>query len=199
MKTGSTKPRNIIHFKPFTFNRAAMQLCRKGVCVPVSALPLRILDLLLSASNQVVSRQVLKTALWPNSDAIDTEKRLNTAMRALREALGDSAENPRYIQTVRGLGYRWVVQQPAGLWSRKAGWAMAAASLAVAGWLAVTALDIWSGGASPEPAATVQKIKVLVRNDTDPEALSRLLDQMIREAGTQDNVRIQTRVAPAGE
>src|ERR1700755_2517951 len=78
-----------------------------GRLLPLTGMPLRILEMLMLAEGRVVTRAQLKTSLWPNTARIDTERRLNTAVRALREAIGDTAGEPRLIMTVRGHGYRW--------------------------------------------------------------------------------------------
>ena len=86
-----------------------------GRLLNLSGLPFRILQILLECDGNVVTRPELKLALWPYAERIDTERRLNTAVRALREALGDTAAEPRLIATVRKHGYRWIgaEQQPA--------------------------------------------------------------------------------------
>lgn len=79
-----------------------------GRLLGLSGLPLRILETLVIAEGRLVTRAELKRMLWPYAERIDTERRLNTAVRALREALGDTAATPALIGTVRGHGYRWV-------------------------------------------------------------------------------------------
>ncbi len=140
----ATRPATALTFMksgPFTLDRERRRLVREGAEVKIGGLPLQILELLLAAPGKVVTRAALKSALWPNSDRIDTERRLNTAMRALRGALGDAADAPHYIETLRGCGYRWIgeenaaapVQTPApGLWRRAAAIA-ACLLLAIAG------------------------------------------------------------------
>jgi len=119
-----------------------------GRLLPVTGLPLRILELLLQAEGRLVTRAELKSALWPYAIRIDTERRLNTAVRALREALGDSAHRPTHIETVRGVGYRWVgPNEPQRPGSRGLPSAMAIAAAGVAV-LAVLALPLLTGRAS---------------------------------------------------
>src|SRR5688572_23696422 len=96
----------ILRSGPLALDRRQRQLARAGKEVPMSGLPLRILELLMAADGQLVTRAELKQALWPYAARIDTERRLNTGVRSLREALGDTAITPRYVATVRGLGYR---------------------------------------------------------------------------------------------
>jgi DNA-binding winged helix-turn-helix (wHTH) protein len=95
-------------FGEFHFDASRLRLSRGDQPVAVSGLPLRILEILLASDGRVVSRAEFKQRLWPYAHRIDTERRLNTAIRALREALGDSGIAPQYIATIRGRGYRWV-------------------------------------------------------------------------------------------
>src|SRR5687767_13365176 len=108
--TPATERRAILHSGPFVLDRREQQLTRAGTPVALAGLPLRILHLLMAANGRLVTRDELKQALWPYATRIDTERRLNTAVRALREALGDSGTTPLYIATVRGHGYRWIAQ-----------------------------------------------------------------------------------------
>src|SRR5690349_11188278 len=99
---------SLSRFGEFHFDRATLQLGRREGPVAISGLPMRILEILLASDGRVVTRAEFKQALWPYAARIDTERRLNTAVRALREALGDSGGEPHYIETVRGRGYRWL-------------------------------------------------------------------------------------------
>jgi TolB-like protein len=69
--------------------------------------PFQILELLLTAYGQVVTRETLRKKLWPDTH-VGYEHSLNTAVNTLRELLGDSAHNPRYIETLPRLGYRFI-------------------------------------------------------------------------------------------
>ena len=70
--------------------------------------PCQILTLLMEHSGQVVSREELRKYLWPNDTIVEFEHSISAAMNRLRQALGDSAENPRYIETLARRGYRWM-------------------------------------------------------------------------------------------
>jgi tetratricopeptide (TPR) repeat protein len=93
---------------PVVLDQRKRQLRLDRRPVPLGGLPLRILEVLMLAEGRVVTRAEFKQALWPYTERIDTERRLNTAIRALREVLGDTAAEPRLIRTVRGHGYRWI-------------------------------------------------------------------------------------------
>ena len=70
--------------------------------------PLQVLRLLLEAGGKVVTREQLRTALWPEQPFVDSEHGVNTAVRKLRQALEDPVENPRFIETLPKIGYRFL-------------------------------------------------------------------------------------------
>ena len=77
----------------------------------LSPLLFDLLAVLVDRPGRLVTRAELKRVLWPYAERIDTGRRLNTAVRALRVALGDDGATPRLVQTVRGRGYRWTGEQ----------------------------------------------------------------------------------------
>ena len=131
----ATTPVKALQSGPFALDLETMRLARDGAPVALGGQPLEIMAILLAEPGRVVTRATLTSALWPNSARIDTGRRLNTAIRALREALGDTADTPRFIETIRGRGYRWVgVEFPrarAQAWARRASGAIAACVLVV--------------------------------------------------------------------
>jgi DNA-binding winged helix-turn-helix (wHTH) protein len=84
-------------------------LLRSGVRIPLQGQPFQVLRLLLKAEGKVVTREELRQALWPNDTFVDFDLGVNTAVKKLRQALGDSAEHPRFIETLPKLGYRFMV------------------------------------------------------------------------------------------
>ena len=104
LPTSSTKRR----FGPFELDLQTGDLVRNGRAVALQGKPRSILVALLERGGTTVSRAELQTRLWPGETFVDFEDGLNTAMRKLRETLGDDPQNSRYIQTVRGLGYRFI-------------------------------------------------------------------------------------------
>ena len=95
-------------FDRFNVDLSTGKLQRSGLNVPIQAKPFQVLRLLLIADGQVVSRDQLRAALWPEDTFVDFEHGLNTAVRKLRQALEDSAENPKFIETLPRLGYRFM-------------------------------------------------------------------------------------------
>jgi DNA-binding winged helix-turn-helix (wHTH) protein len=86
----------------------AGELRKRGVKVKLQAQPFGVLALLLERPGEVVSREDLRQKLWPTDVFVDFDQGLNKAINKLREALGDSADNPRFIETVPRRGYRFI-------------------------------------------------------------------------------------------
>jgi eukaryotic-like serine/threonine-protein kinase len=95
-------------FGPFAFDEASGELSKHGIRVRLQGQPLQILATLIRQSGQVVSRDEFQQQLWNGSTFVDFDHGLNAAMNRLRQALGDSADQPRYIETLPGRGYRFV-------------------------------------------------------------------------------------------
>jgi Tol biopolymer transport system component/DNA-binding winged helix-turn-helix (wHTH) protein len=98
------------HFDCFQVDLSSNELFRSGVRVPIQEQPLQILRLLLEAEGRVVTREQLRAALWPKDTFVDFEHGVNTAVKKLRRALQDSAESPRFIETLPKVGYRFMVR-----------------------------------------------------------------------------------------
>src|SRR2546428_1749536 len=99
-----------VRFEHFEADLRARELRSSGSRVALQDQPFRILELLLRASGEVVTREELVAALWPSGTFVDFDRSLNTAVNKLRVALGDSAENPRFIESVGRHGYRFIGQ-----------------------------------------------------------------------------------------
>jgi Tol biopolymer transport system component/DNA-binding winged helix-turn-helix (wHTH) protein len=97
-----------IQFGIFEVDLRAGELRRNGSRVKLQEQPLQILTLLLEHQGEVVTREELRQKLWPADTFVDFDHSLNAAIRRLRDALGDSAENPRYVETVARRGYRFL-------------------------------------------------------------------------------------------
>ena len=82
------------------------ELRRNGDKVKLQERPFQILAALLEQPGEMVSREEIQRKLWPNDTFVDFEHSINTAVKKLREALGDDAENPRFIETLPRRGYR---------------------------------------------------------------------------------------------
>src|SRR5580700_6964079 len=106
----SAQPQSPAHFAfgPFELDSAGGDLRRSGVRVRLSGQPFRILLVLLAHAGELVSREQLREEVWTGATFVDFEHGLNAAVNKLRRALGDAAENPRYIETQLGRGYRFI-------------------------------------------------------------------------------------------
>jgi DNA-binding winged helix-turn-helix (wHTH) protein/TolB-like protein len=93
---------------PFTLNVTSGELWRDGAPIAIQDLPFRLLVALLERPGELVTRAELVTRLWGTDTFVDAAAGLNTAVAKLREALGDQAERPAYIETVPKRGYRFV-------------------------------------------------------------------------------------------
>lgn len=100
----------ILRFGTFEVDVRAGELRKGGARIRLQEQPLRILEMLLAHPGQLVTREELRGRLWPSHTFVDFEHGLNKAINKLREALGDSAEAPRFIETVPKRGYRFVEQ-----------------------------------------------------------------------------------------
>lgn len=97
-------------FGSFALHVRSGQLTRNGQRVRLQEKPCNLLIALMEHPGEVVTRTELREKLWPEDTFVDFEDGLNTAMRKLREALGDDPQCPRYIETVRGRGYRLLTE-----------------------------------------------------------------------------------------
>ena len=97
-----------VRFGLFELDLKAAQLTRNGTNVRLPQQPLRLLSVLIESPGVVVTREELRQRLWPSDIFIDFDHGLNRTMQKLREALGDSAGSPRYIETIPRVGYRFI-------------------------------------------------------------------------------------------
>lgn len=97
-----------VRFGLYTADLRAAELKKGQDTVPLQNLPFRILVLLLREPGRVVTRDEIRQELWPADTFVDFERGISTAVSKLREALGDSATNPRFIETVGRRGYRFI-------------------------------------------------------------------------------------------
>lgn len=97
-----------VRFGPFELRTDTRELSRSGIHIKLQTKPEQILELLISRPGQLVRREELRSCLWQGNVFVDFESGLNTAVNRLRAVLGDTAETPRYIETVPRLGYRFI-------------------------------------------------------------------------------------------
>jgi len=92
----------------FEIDFGALELRKDGLRIPLQEQPFRVLTLLLERPGEVVTREELQTKLWPADTYVGFDEGINTAIRKLRLAFGDSADNPRFIETLPRRGYRFI-------------------------------------------------------------------------------------------
>src|SRR5487761_1770797 len=107
MKDATSPPRNL-RFGVFEVDLQTGELRKHGVRVKLREQPFQILILLLEQPGAPVTREELRQKLWPAHTFVDFDRSLNKAMTKLRSALGDSAESPRFIETLHRRGYRFL-------------------------------------------------------------------------------------------
>jgi len=103
------RSRSILRFGVFEVDLRAGELRKQGKRIKVQEQPLQVLATLLQNSGDVVTREELRAQIWPEDTFVDFDNSLNTSINKLREALGDSADNPRFIETLPRRGYRFIV------------------------------------------------------------------------------------------
>jgi eukaryotic-like serine/threonine-protein kinase len=103
-------PQNLARFEGFELDLRAGELRQEGgKTLRLPEQPFQILVTLLAHAGEVVTREELRKKLWPNDTIVEFEHSISAAMNRLRQALGDSADSPRYIETLARRGYRWKV------------------------------------------------------------------------------------------
>jgi DNA-binding winged helix-turn-helix (wHTH) protein len=93
----------------FEFDLKAGELQRDGQTILLQEQPAQVLRMLIAGGGELVTREEIQKKLWPNDTVVEFDHGINTAIQKLRQSLGDSAENPSYIQTVARRGYRLLV------------------------------------------------------------------------------------------
>ena len=97
-----------VRFDEFELDFGHFQLYRSGQPVRLEGLPLQLLMYLVDNQRQLVTREQIADALWGKDVFVDVEQGINTAIRKIRIALDDNSEQPHFLQTVVGRGYRFV-------------------------------------------------------------------------------------------
>jgi DNA-binding winged helix-turn-helix (wHTH) protein len=105
----ATQNTQLIRFATFEVDLRAGEVRKAGMKLKLSGQPFQVLAILLEHPGEVVTREQLQKRLWPDT-FVDVDHNLNTAINKIREALGDSAETPRFVETLPRRGYRFVAQ-----------------------------------------------------------------------------------------
>ena len=99
-----------VRFGPFELDLRRGELRKEGRRIRLQEQPFQILRMVLESPGEVVSREEIRKRLWPDETIVEFDHGINAAIRRLRDALRDSADNPRYIKTLARRGYRFIGQ-----------------------------------------------------------------------------------------
>src|SRR6516165_9675560 len=97
----------VVRFATFEVDLRAGELRKGGIKLKLGGQPFQVLGILLERPGEVVTREELQKRLWPDT-FVDVDHNLNTAINKIRDVLGDSAENPRFVETLARRGYRFI-------------------------------------------------------------------------------------------
>ncbi|HZO98780.1 MAG TPA: protein kinase, partial [Terriglobia bacterium] len=95
-------------FEPFEFDRHTLELRKHGLRIKLSGQPMEVLAMLLERPGELVTREELQKRLWPHDTIVEFEHSINAAVKTLRRALNDSADEPHYVETLARRGYRFI-------------------------------------------------------------------------------------------
>src|SRR6476620_1248245 len=95
-------------FGMFEVDANTGELRRDGIKIKLQDQPLQILQILLAQPGELVSREELRKQIWPSNTFVDFDHGINNAIKRLREALADSADTPKFVETVARRGYRFI-------------------------------------------------------------------------------------------
>jgi TolB-like protein/DNA-binding winged helix-turn-helix (wHTH) protein/Tfp pilus assembly protein PilF len=101
---------SVVRFGPYEVDLRSGELRKSGVRIKLQQQPFKLLEILLEQPGQVVTREELRSGIWPDDSFGDFDQAVNIAVAKLRVALSDSADNPRYIETIPRRGYRFIGQ-----------------------------------------------------------------------------------------
>jgi TolB-like protein/DNA-binding winged helix-turn-helix (wHTH) protein/Tfp pilus assembly protein PilF len=104
----SLPPNSVVRFGTYEVSLQSGEVRKAGLRIRVQQQPMKLLQILLEHPREVVTREELRSRVWPNESFGDFDQALNIAIGKLRSALGDSAENPRFIETLPKRGYRFI-------------------------------------------------------------------------------------------
>jgi TolB-like protein/DNA-binding winged helix-turn-helix (wHTH) protein/Flp pilus assembly protein TadD len=201
-------------FGVFELDLVAGELRKRGLRVRLQQQPVQVLAMLLDHAGQVVSREELQKALWPADTFVDFDHGLNKAINKIRDALGDSADSPRFVETVARRGYRFiadvklaephvgdrdvtpeVVATPPSR-ARSRAWVIAALALIVL----VGSVAAWRRYTTSRESSAIRSIAVLplesLSNDASQDYFADgMTDELISDLGQISALRVISRTS----
>jgi len=106
--TSEAHASRLIHFGDFAIDPHAGELFKKGTRIKLQQQPFQVLAILLERPGDLVTREELRQRIWPADTFVDFDHSLNTAVKKLRQALGDGSQKPRFVETLPRKGYRFL-------------------------------------------------------------------------------------------
>ncbi len=103
-------PTSVVRFGTYEVSLQSGEVRKAGLKIRIQQQPMKLLEILLEHPREVVTREELRSRVWPGESLGDFDQALNIAVGKLRSALGDSAENPRFIETLPKVGYRFIAE-----------------------------------------------------------------------------------------
>ncbi len=203
MRSEASFPR-AVRFGVFEFDPRAGELRKQGMKLKLQGQPIEILALLLKRPGEVITREELQKKLWPSDTFVDFEHGLNAAVNRLREAFGDSAEEPRFIETVPRRGYRFVAslegRASASARRRVSKWVAIGGVAAVALLAALVTLNVggWrerflGGSRKPIRSLAVLPLANLSSNSEQDYFVDGMTEALITELGKISALRVISR------
>jgi DNA-binding winged helix-turn-helix (wHTH) protein len=105
---------NVVSFGTFELDLRARELRRNGLRIHLPEQSIQILAMLLERPGELVTREEIQAKLWPDDTIVEFDHSINAAVKRLRQALGDSADNPRFVETLARRGYRFIAPVDVG-------------------------------------------------------------------------------------
>lgn len=144
-----------VRFGEFQLDKHTLELSQSGAPVKLQQQPARVLAILVDHAGDLVTREELRKQIWSDDTFVDFDRGLNYCVSQIRTALGDTAESPRYLETLRGRGYRFVgaIAQPAQRGPQRRWLLFGAIALLILGTAAVERFANAHAAAKAQPGA----------------------------------------------
>jgi TolB-like protein/DNA-binding winged helix-turn-helix (wHTH) protein/Tfp pilus assembly protein PilF len=195
---------SIVRFGPFELDRRNFELRRDGQAIKLDRTPLELLFFLVENAGTLVTREEAVEHVWGKGVFIEAETSLYTAVRKIRRALGDDTEDPKFVQTVSGKGYRFIAKveaahpstaspvspAPPSARRRSQSWVL---WVSVACVMIVAALLAWFGLRSAQPSRAMLIVLPLENLSGDPQQdylVDGITEEIITELGSLDPKRL---------
>src|SRR5450755_3768326 len=106
----SPPPNSVVRFGTYQVSLQSGEVRKAGLRIRVQQQPMKLLEIMLEHPGEIVTREELRSRIWTDENFGDFDQAVNIAIAKLRNALGDSAESPRYIETLPKRGYRFIAE-----------------------------------------------------------------------------------------